>query len=54
MFVYDYTSSKKDYDIIDNFLNACRTGKFEINVPNQYSEEHLSKIFLRSIEDCLD
>ncbi len=54
MFVYDYTSSKKDYDIIDNFLNACRTGKFEINVPDQYSEEHLSKIFLRSIEGCLD
>jgi hypothetical protein len=54
MFVYDYTSSKKDYDIIDNFLNACRTGKFEINVPNQYSEEHLSKIFIRSIEGCLD
>lgn len=54
MFIYDYTGSKKDYDIIDKFLNACRTGKFEINVPNQYSEEHLSKIFIRAIEGCLD
>ncbi len=54
MFVYDYTSSDKDYDIIDKFLNACRSGKFKINVPNQYSEEHLSKIFLRSIEGSLD
>ena len=54
LFVYDYTSSDKDYDIIDKFLNACRSGKFKINVPNQYSEEHLSKIFMRSIEGCLD
>jgi hypothetical protein len=54
MFVHDYTSSKKDYDVIDKFLNACRSGKFEINVPNQYSEEHLSKIFMSSIEECLD
>ena len=53
MFVYDYNSSTKDYDTIERFLSACRTGKFEINVPNQYSEEHLSKVFLRSIEDCI-
>ena len=54
MFIYDYTSNDKDYDIIHKFLNACRTDKFNINVPNQYTEEHLSKIFMRSIEDCLD
>jgi hypothetical protein len=54
MFVYDYSSKKNDSDIIDKYFNACKTGKFEINVPNQYSEEHLSKIFMRSIEGCLD
>ncbi len=54
MFVYDYTSSKKDYGIIDKFLSACRSGNFEINIPIQYSEEHLSKIFMRSVEGCLD
>ena len=54
MFFYDYTSNNKNYDIIDKYLIACRSGKFEINVPDQYSEEHLSKIFMRSIEGCLD
>lgn len=53
MFLYDYTNSKKDYDIIDKFLSACWTGKFEIKVPDQYSEEHLSKIFMSSIKRCL-
>jgi len=54
MLVYDYTNNNEGNDVIDKFLSACWTGKFEINVPNQYSEEHLSKIFMRSIEECLD
>jgi hypothetical protein len=54
MFLYDYTNNNEGNDVIDKFLSACWTGKFEINVPNQYSEDHLSKIFMRAIEDCLD
>jgi len=54
MFIYDYSDKNEDYDVIDKFLSACWTGKFEINVPDQYSEEHLSKIFMSSIERCLD
>ena len=54
MFLYDYTNNNDGNDVIDKFLNACRSGEVEINVPYQYSEEHLSKIFMRSIEGCLD
>lgn len=54
LFVFNYKEDKKDYDIINEFLNVCKTGQYEISVPEEYSERYLSNIFLRSIEDCVN
>lgn len=51
MFLYDYTKQKPDYTPIEEFLNACQTGVYEYNIPKEYSEEYISKIFLNTIKN---
>jgi len=51
MFLFDYSAQKPDYTPIEEFLNACQTGVYEYKIPNEYSEEYLSKIFLDTIKN---
>lgn len=51
MFLYDFTAKKPDYTPIEEFLKACQTGEYEYNIPEEYSEEYLSKIFLDTIKN---
>lgn len=50
MFLYDYSDKEKDYSPILKFLDACRTGKYEYEIPEEYSEDHLSKKFIAAIK----
>lgn len=50
MFLFDYTAQKPDYRPVKEFLNACQTGVYEYKIPEEYSEEYLSKIFLSTID----
>lgn len=50
MFLYDYTAQKPDYTPVEEFLKACQTGVYEYKIPEEYSEEYLSKIFLNTID----
>ena len=50
MFLFDYTEQKPDYTQVEKFLSACQTGEYEYNIPEEYSEEYLSKIFLNTID----
>lgn len=49
MFLFDYSSEEKDYSSIAKFLHACSTGKYKYNLPEEYSEEYLSKVFINAI-----
>jgi len=51
MFLYDFTIKKPDYTPIEEFLNACQTGIYEYDIPIEYSEKYLSKIFLDTIKN---
>jgi hypothetical protein len=51
MFLYDYSDDRKDYSVIIDFLEACKSGNYEINVPEEYSDEYLSKIFLETLQE---
>lgn len=51
MFLYDYTAQKPDYTPVEEFLKACQTGVYEYEIPEEYSEEYLSKIFLDTIKN---
>ena len=51
MFLYDYTAQKPDYTPVEEFLKACQTGVYEYKIPEEYSEEYLSKIFLDTIKN---
>lgn len=46
MFLFDYTAEEEDYLPIIKFLAACSTGKYESNIPEEFSEEYLSKVFM--------
>lgn len=50
MFLYDYTAPKPDYTPVEEFLDACQSRVYEYNIPKEYSEEYLSKIFLNTID----
>jgi len=51
MFLYDYIAQKPDYTPVEGFLKACQTGIYEHNIPIEYSEKYLSKIFLDTIKN---
>ena len=51
MFLYDYTAHKPDYTPVEEYLKACQTGDYKYNIPKEYSEEYLSKIFLDTIKN---
>lgn len=51
MFLFDYSAQKPDYTPVEKFLKACQTGEYEYNIPKEYSEEYLSKIFLDTIKN---
>ncbi len=51
MFLFEYSAQKPDYTPLEAFLNACQTGVYEYKIPNEYSEEYLSKIFLDTIKN---
>lgn len=53
MFLFDYSAEEKDYSSIAKFLLACSTGKYEYNVPEEYSEEYLSKVFINAVNKIL-
>ena len=49
MFLFDYTAEELDYTPIEKFLDACSTGSYDYKIPEEFSEEYLSKIFLDKI-----
>ena len=49
MFIFDYSAEELDYTPIEKFLDACRTGSYDYKIPEEFSEEYLSKIFLDKI-----
>jgi len=51
MFLFDYSAQKHDYTPVEKFLKACQTGEYEYNIPIEYSEKYLSKIFLDIIKN---
>ena len=51
MFLFDYSAKEKDYSPIKYFIQACSTGKYEYYIPDEFSENHLSKVFLNAIEE---
>jgi len=51
MFLYDYTAEKTDLTPVEKFLDACNTGDYKYNIPDEYSEEYLSKIFMDTIKN---
>ena len=54
LFLLDYLSEKKDYSVINDFLNACKNGNYEYKIPTEFSEYYLSKVFLKEIESILN
>jgi hypothetical protein len=53
MFLFDYTAKVLDYSPIEKFFYACRTGNYDFKIPEKFSEEYLSKIFLDKINQML-
>jgi glycosyltransferase involved in cell wall biosynthesis len=49
MFLYDYTENSNNYSPISKFLEACKSGNYKFNVPIEYSDNYLSRIFLDTI-----
>lgn len=49
LFLYNYEGKDNDYFAIDQFINACKTGNYEFQIPTEYDEVHTSQIFLDSI-----
>jgi glycosyltransferase involved in cell wall biosynthesis len=49
VFLVDYSKFRNNTLIIENFLRACLFGCNPAEIPEQYSEAHLSKIFLEEI-----
>jgi len=50
LFLYDYTNVIKDYTPIERFLIACKMKNYDYKIPNEFTEEFLSKIFLSELE----
>ncbi len=54
LFLYDSTSDEEDYLSIQRFINACMSGNYQFNIPEEFTENYLSKIFLREIGTLLE
>jgi hypothetical protein len=54
LFLYDSISDEEDYSSIQRFINACMSGNYQFNVPEEFTENYLSKIFLRELENLLE
>ena len=53
-FLYDLEGEKEyNQTVTKEFLEACKTGKFDVLVPEKYSEEYLEKIFWERIENVM-
>ena len=50
MFLYDYSAKELDYLPIKKFLSVCKTGNYDYKIPEEFSEEYLSKIFLNTVK----
>ncbi|HTY10697.1 MAG TPA: glycosyltransferase [Bacteroidota bacterium] len=46
VYLFDSFSGKeKDYSTVTEFLSACRSGNYQTDVPIEFSDEYLSRIF---------
>jgi hypothetical protein len=50
LFLYEYSGIIKDYSPIKNFLEACKMKNYEYNIPIEFTEEFLLKIFLKEVK----
>lgn len=53
LFLYDSLTDGNDFSSINKFINACKSGNYKHNIPEEFTEDYLSKIFLREIDALL-
>ena len=53
LFLFDSKSDGEDYTSIIKFLDACKYGNYEYNIPDEFTENYISKFFLREVETVL-
>lgn len=49
LFLIDYNGSPDNKISLMEFFSACKSGRFKSNVPEEFSDEYLSKIFYKSL-----
>lgn len=54
VFLFDCSvNEENDCSVVQEFINACRTGNHQYAIPAEFTEEHLSKIFDKVIEGTM-
>ena len=49
LFLYDFNQKGIDYDILEQFFNACITGNYKYEIPEEFKEKYTSQKFLEYI-----
>lgn len=53
MFLYSYNAQIEDNTVVTKFFDACYTCEYDYKVPSEFSESHLSDVFLNEITNTL-
>ncbi len=51
LFLYDFNQKEVDYNILEQFFNACITGNYKYEIPEEFEEKYTSQKFLEYISE---